>query len=297
MTVDIMLPAYGGGKLIRETVDSVLAQEDADWQLTVVDDGVEQARDVDLGPWLAGHDDSRIRYIGNPVRLGINRNFQRCVDAARADLVVLLGADDRVLPHFVGRVHEVAKEFPDAAFIHTNAAIIDQDGRPALPLADRVKRMTTPRIRGERVMGGEELATSLLHGNWMYFPSVVFRRAVIQEHGFRSGFDIVQDLDLYLRILLAGGRALLLEQPCIQYRRHSASVSSAQAGDGTRFHEELAYFLATAEVLRRAGWPRAARASWLHWTSRVHSMATIPGLLAGGDRRTAATMLRISLAR
>ncbi|TCO60472.1 glycosyltransferase [Actinocrispum wychmicini] len=292
MTVDIMLPAYGDGRLLRETVESVLAQRDPDWRLTVIDDGVDQGLGGDLEQWLAGHDDPRVTYLANPVRLGINRNFQRCVDTAREDLVTLLGSDDRLLPHFVGRVHEWAKEFPEAAFVHTNATVIDEDGNPALPLADRVKRMTMPRVRGQRVIGGEDLAVSLLRGNWMYFPSVVFRRDVIQQHGFREGFDIVQDLDLYLRILLDGGRAVLLERPCIEYRRHAASVSSAQAGDGTRFDEERAYFNEMADMMSRAGWPRAARSARLHWTSRVHSLVTIPGLLAAGNRRAAATMLK-----
>lgn len=295
MTVEIMVPAYGDGLLVRETVKSVVAQGNPDWRLIVVDDGVESGRDGDLRSWLADHQDSRIHYLPNPIRLGINRNFQRCADIATADLVTLLGDDDRLLPHFVDTVHNTAKEFPDAAFVHTNAAIIDQDGRPAMPLADRVKRMTTPRIDGRRVMGGEELATSLLHGNWMYFPSVVFRREVLRRHGFRPGYDIVQDLDLYLRILLDGGQAVLLDEPCIEYRRHASSVSTSQATDGTRFHEERAYFQETAELMREHGWPRAARASKLHWTSRVHSLATAGRMLTAGEPRTAATMLRISL--
>lgn len=291
MTVDIMLPAYGDNGLLRETVESVLAQHDPDWRLTVVDDGVEQGLTGDLESWLAGHDDPRVRYTPNPKRLGINRNFQRCVDIAREDLVLLLGSDDRLLPHFVGRTHQIAKEFPDAAFIHTHATVIDQDGNPALPLADRVKRMTMPRIRGQRVIGGEDLAVSLLRGNWMYFPSVVFRRDVLQKHGFREGYDLVQDLDLYMRILLDGGHAVLLERPCLEYRRHAASLSSAQARNGTRFDEERAFFAETASITARAGWQRAARAARLHWTSRLHSLVTVPGLVAAGDRRTAVKML------
>jgi GT2 family glycosyltransferase len=274
----------------------VLRQHDARWRLSVIDDGAADGLDGDLKPWLAGLGDDRVRYLPNPHRLGINRNFQRCADEATAELVVVLGADDRLLPDFVGRVRQVATEVPDAAFVHTGAAVIDEDGRPALPLADRVKRITTPAIRGHRVMGGEELATSLLHGNWMYFPSVAFRREVLQRHGFRPGYDIVLDLDLYLRILLAGGKAVLLSEPCVEYRRHGASLSSAQALDGSRFDEELAYFGEAAGLAAAAGWPRAVRAARWHWTSRLHSVAKVPALLAAGDRRTAAALLRTAAA-
>lgn len=240
MTVEIMVPAFGDGPLIRETIGSVVDQTDPHWRLTVIDDGAAGGRSGDLGAWLRCLDD-RVRYLANPRRLGINRNFQRCVEEAREELVVLLGADDRLLPHFVGQVREVAAKFPDAAWIHSGATVIDHAGSPVRPLADRVKRLTMPHLHGDQVMGGEELAVSLLRGNWMYFPSAVFRRPVLQRYGFREGYDIVQDLDLYLRILLDGGRAAVSERPAIAYRRHSASVS-AQFGDGSRFDEEFKFF-------------------------------------------------------
>ncbi|MGH3371127.1 MAG: glycosyltransferase, partial [Nocardioidaceae bacterium] len=75
--VDVMVPAFGDGALLRETVHSVLRQRDPHWRLTVIDDGVEAGLTGDLQPWLAGLDDSRVRYLANPTRLGINRNFQR----------------------------------------------------------------------------------------------------------------------------------------------------------------------------------------------------------------------------
>jgi GT2 family glycosyltransferase len=293
--VDVMVPAYGDGAHLRETVASVLAQGDPSWRLTVVDDGVAVGRDPGLGPWLAGLGDERVRYLANPVRLGINRNFQRCAELSTAELVVILGADDRLLPDFVDRVRRLAEQYPAAAFLHTGARIVDEAGHPTTPLVDRVKARTSIRVRDSAEVGGERLAASLLHGNWMYFPSVVFRRAALVEHGFRPGYDIVLDLDLYLRILRGGGSAVLCERPGIEYRRHSASLSSARADDGSRFIEERAFFTEAAAELAAHGWPRAARAARWHLTSRLHVLCKLPGLLAAGNLGGARTMLRGAL--
>lgn len=263
--LDVMLPVYRDGPLVRETIESVFAQDDPRWRLTVVDDGDND----DLKCRLAELGDARVTYLANRTRLGINRNFQRCVDESTAGLVMLLGADDRLLPDFVGRVYRAAHRYPKAAFFHTGARVIDENGQPALPLADRVKRLVAP--RGGGVHGGEKLAISLLHGNWMYFPSVVFRRNVLVRHGFREGYDIVLDLDLYLRILLAGGQAVLFDKPGIEYRRHAASLSTATADTGARFDEENTYFARVAEELSDAGWRHAARAARWHVTSRLHA--------------------------
>jgi glycosyltransferase involved in cell wall biosynthesis len=292
--VDVMIPAYGDGPLVRETVTSVLRQDDPHWRLRVVDDG------VGLGEWLRGLGDERVSYHANPVRLGINRNFQRCVDLSSAELVVLLGADDRLLPDFVGRVRRVARRHPDAAFVHTGARIIDGAGRPIMPLVDRVKRATSIRATGtggeaSLAVGGERLAASLLRGNWMYFPSVVFRRDWLVRHGFRPGYDIVLDLDLYLRILRSGGQAVLLARPGIEYRRHPDSLSSSGAEDGSRFVEERGYFAEVAAELAAEGWTRAARAAHWHLTSRLHAVRKLAGLLATGNRRAARALLHGAL--
>ncbi len=265
-----MIPAYGDDALVRETVASVLGQHDPGWRLTVVDDG------TGLGDWVRGLGDERVSYHANPVRLGINRNFQRCVDLSEAELVVLLGADDRLLPDFVGRVRREAERHPDAAFLHTGARIIDGAGRAIMPLVDRVKRATSIRPAGtSEAVGGERLAASLLRGNWMYFPSVAFRRDPLVAHGFRAGYDIVLDLDLYLRILRAGGHAVLLREPGIEYRRHPGSLSSTGATDGSRFAEERAFFDEVAAELAAEGWPRAARAARWHLTSRLHALTKL----------------------
>jgi hypothetical protein len=145
-------------------------------------------------------------------------------------------------------------------------------------------------------VGGERLAVSLLRGNWMYFPSVVFRRDWLVRHGFRPGYDIVLDLDLYLRILRSGGEAVLLSRPGIEYRRHADSLSSCGAEDGSRFVEERAFFAEAAAELAAEGWTRAARAARWHLTSRLHAVRKLPGLLSTGNHRAAGALLRGALA-
>lgn len=289
-----MLPAYGDDPLVRETISSVLAQSDPRWHLTVVDDGATMTGN-ELGSWLGGLDDPRVEYVPNPQRLGINRNFQRCADLAQRDWVTILGADDRLLPDFVARVDELTAAHPKIGWIHTGATIIDDAGAPSMPMADRVKKFTMPRIRGSREMAGEELAVSLLRGNWMYFPSCVFRREPLLKQGFRVGYDIVLDLDLYLGMLLNGDGCLLLEKPGIEYRRHAASLSSSGAVDGTRFAEETAYFTEIAAAMSQHRWPRAARAARRHWTSRFHALAKVPSLLVARRFQAAWTISKLAV--
>ena len=80
---------------------SVLGQSDPDWRLTLVDDNPgNDGTEV----WLASLGDSRVRYRHNARNLGINRNFQQCIDLADSELVVIIGVDDVMLPDYVRTV-------------------------------------------------------------------------------------------------------------------------------------------------------------------------------------------------
>ena len=272
--VHVTIPAYGDGPLLRTAVASVLEQDDRRWLLTISDDGPPAP---ELEAWVAAQGDPRIVYGRNATRLGLNRNFQRCLELATAPYVVLMGADDRLLPNYVTAVAEAAERFPDAAWIQPRVRVIDEAGRPTSTLADRVKARIEPAIPpGGLLLGGEELARSLLVGVWMYFPAVAFRRDAVLRHGFREGYDVVLDLDLYLRMLVDGASAAYTDALAFEYRRHGASVSSSEVMTGARFAEDRAFFQEAASAMRRRGWPRAARAARWRPTSRLHALASLP---------------------
>ena len=135
--------------------------------------------------------------------------------------------------------------------------------------------LRAPAVRADR-LSGEELAVSLLRGNWLYFPSLCWRAGPLQRTGFREGLSVVQDLALVIDLVLDGESLLVLPTPAFRYRRHAGSVSSAHAADGRRFAEERAFFAATAERMAARGWNRAARAARHHLASRLNALVTLP---------------------
>ncbi|MDN5747904.1 MAG: glycosyltransferase [Pseudonocardia sp.] len=287
-----MLPHYGRLDLVQDTVRSVLAQDDPHWRLTVVDDS-GALPDQGLAAWCAELGDPRVRYLRNAHNLGINRNFQRCVELVEHELAVIVGMDDLMLPGYVGIVRRAHAAHPDVAIVQPGVEIVDGDGAPVRTLVDLSKRWVyAPRISTATVLGGEELAASLLRGNWLYFPSICWRAGPLHRTGFREGLSVVQDLALVLDLVL-GGESLLVEPTtCFRYRRHQASVSSAHAADGRRFAEERGFFLDTAQRMAAHGWPRAARAARRHLSSRINALVRLPSAARQGRRDGVRTLAR-----
>ncbi len=291
-TVDVMLPHYGRLDLVQATIRSVLAQDDPNWRLTVLDDTGESADDA-LAEWCAGLDDERVRYRLNPRNLGINRNFQQCVDLVEHELAVLVGNDDLMLPNYIGTVRRAHAAHPEAAIIQPGVEVVGADGAPARSLVDLGKRWVyAPRVTEATVFSGQELAVSLLRGNWLYFPSICWRSEPLRRTGFREGVDVVQDLALVLDLVLDGESLLVEPTTCFRYRRHDASVSSAHAADGRRFAEERAFFVETADRMTARGWPRAARAARRHLSSRINALTRLPAAARHGGLGGVRTLAR-----
>ncbi|ASO17803.1 putative glycosyl transferase [Actinoalloteichus hoggarensis] len=277
-----MLPYYGDVGLMQTTVRSVLGQDDPDWHLTVVDDGYP---DDSIPGWFASLGDDRITYLRNEENLGANRNFQKCLGRIEHDLAVVMGADDVMLPNYVRTVRAAHRAHPNAAVIQPGVELIDEHGEPVKTLVDVAKRrLYSPKVHGTQAFRGEDLAISLLRGNWLYFPSLAWRADAITKVGFRTGLNVVQDLALVLDLVQRGDQLLAVDTVCFQYRRHRESDSSWRAMAGTRFIEERNYFLAVADRLDGQGWTRAAKVARRHVSSRLHALSLLPKAVKNGHR-------------
>ena len=279
MKFDIALPFYGDVSFLKDAVASILAQTDPNWHLLVVDDGYP---DDSLPAWFAGLNDDRISYLRNERNLGANGNFQRCLSLLSADYCLVMGADDILEPNFIEVVINTISRHPNASMIHPGVEIVDEMDNEVSTRSDKVKFKIRNSLEDKQVLFGEPLAASLMKGNWMYFPAITWRTKVVQEIGFRPGFNVCQDLGLAMDVIMQGGQMVLIDDEIFRYRRHLASDSSVKAINGERFIDERNFFKVMSHDLKTIGWNKAARAAKFHSTSRLHAASLIPACISKG---------------
>lgn len=289
MVLDIVMPFYGRFDHFEIAVKSVLQQSSGDWRLIIVDD---QYPDEVPALWAQSIDDHRVSYVRNETNLGVSGNFRKCADLMTSEFGVVMGCDDVIRPRFVERVHELLQEFPSASIVQPGVDVIDSSGAPSRPLADRVKAVYRGRVSGPATRSGEHLATSLIRGNWAYFPSVVWRVSEIQRIGFRQDLHVVQDLAMLLEITLNGGELIVDDEVVFDYRRHSESVSAIAGPDGSKFVEERTLLSEVAVKLDELGWHRAARAARRYWSSRLHALTDYPAALRKSSKASRRILTR-----
>lgn len=275
MTLDIMMPFYGDVRQMRDAVNSVLRQTSENWRLVVIDD---QYPDPSIGEWLQAMEDPRVIYLRNDQNLGSNGNFRRCVELAENELTVIMGCDDVLLPNYVSWVEQTAELHPEVTVFQPGVVVIDENDALSNTLVEKMKAYYRP--KKSSLIQGEEFATTILRGNWLYFPSLAWRTDELKKYNFPQGYEIVLDMALLLDMAMDRRSLLYNQTVAFMYRRHSNSYSSSSALDGMRFDEERRFFSEIATRSRALGWQKAALIANLHLSSRLHAATLLPKTIA-----------------
>lgn len=294
MTLGIVMPFYGDPAHFKESVLSIVAQDNADWRLTILNDCYP---DWNPESWVRDLNDPRITLVHNEENLGVQGSFERCIDLADQEYTTIMGCDDRLLPNYVDTVKFLISAFHSPSYVQPGVVVIDENGERAVPLADRIKKLVQPPISAPTVFSGEGIVSSLMRGNWTYFPAISWKTSELRRFRFAKQFEIVLDLSMQFDILTAGGSFALSPAVAFEYRRHQDSASSYTASDGTRFIEERDFYRSASSTLSQKGWTKASAAARLRATSRMNALSKLPQAIFRADWSASSLLLRHAAGR
>jgi glycosyltransferase involved in cell wall biosynthesis len=223
--VSVCIPLYNGAEYIRETIESVLAQTFSNWELVITDDGSTDGSDQ----VVASFSDPRIRYLKNPGQLGVEGNWNRCVNEGRGIYRKLLCHDDRLHPDCLARQVEV----------------LERPGNETVSLVAAARRIIRPsgetilirrwKKKDQVVEGRNALRQIVRSGtNLIGEPGAVLFRASdwMALNGFSARYPYVIDLAFWFQLLERGDCFYLTETLCdfrVSAQSWSFQLGSQQA--------------------------------------------------------------------
>jgi glycosyltransferase involved in cell wall biosynthesis len=204
----VLIPAYDAAETIGEAVESALTQAPPPFEVVVSDDGSRDQFDVALRPFR-----DHVRIVRGPnAGLAVARN--RAATVARGDLLAMLDADDVWLPGRVAAFSAAAAARPDLAVLTTDAIIV-RDGQPE-----------TDTYYATRHFYVEEQGIGILRNSFIFGAGAVRADVFQAAGGYRVGARFAEDWDLWLRLLLGGHAAGLIDLPLYEYRRRGESLTA-----------------------------------------------------------------------
>jgi glycosyltransferase involved in cell wall biosynthesis len=225
--ITVVLPTHDGSAFVRESVESVLAQDMADFELIVCDDGSRDGTWTMLQAYAA---DARCRLYRHEGNRGLFPTLNRLVRAARSRWVHLWSQDDRMLPQCLRRTRAFADAHPEVGMIYSGVHGIDEGGR-RLPAGstDRTPDVVAP-LLAARIM----FYFGSIAGN---IANVTVRKDAFDAlGGFREDLVLSGDYEYWTRVSERWPIGFQRE-PLIELRAHRGQLSR-QRRSGAQFIRE-----------------------------------------------------------
>lgn len=214
--VSVIVPAYGVAHLLGEALTSLERQTLTEWECVVIDDGAPDDVAAAVAPFLG---DPRIRFLAT-TNNGVSAARNRAVAASTAPLIALLDGDDLYRPDYLARVVPVLEGDPQIRLATCNARIFGAVAR---------ERTCVERKQGtgDGVLGS---LADVLDRSFNVYIGTTFRRDDFQRiGGFDTDMAQSEDFDLWVRLMLLGGKARYIDEVLGEYRVRPGSAS-ANAG-------------------------------------------------------------------
>jgi glycosyltransferase involved in cell wall biosynthesis len=115
--VSVLLPTRNRLEFLRYAIETVLRQDDGDWEIVVSDNDSEE----DIAGHVEALGDERIRYVRTPSFVPVTDNWNNALVHSSGRYVVMLGDDDGLMPGYVARIRELLDRHGEPEVIYQGA--------------------------------------------------------------------------------------------------------------------------------------------------------------------------------
>jgi hypothetical protein len=208
----VMIPTYNCARHLRQTLESVLAQDPGPevMQIEVVDDHSTADDPAAVVAELGG---GRVAFHRQERNVGHTRNFATCLRRSRGLLIHQLHGDDLVRDGFYRTMERAFAAHPEIGAAFCRHDVIGEQGQ---------WQSTSPLERETSGILDDWLATLAL-GQRIQTPAMVVRRAVYERlGGFDERLSWTEDWEMWVRIAAHYPVWYEVESLAV-YRAHAAS--------------------------------------------------------------------------
>ena len=206
--VSVVIPAYNSSAIIKEAIESVLAQSYKDIEVIVVDDGSTDDTESTVRSF-----GDRVLYLKQENQgAGAARNSG--IQKSRGEYVAFLDSDDLWSPEKLAEQIPLLERDPELGLVYSDWFVVSEN-----QVASDSYLKTLPAASGY-------VFDKLVRFGFILTSGVVLRRTCLNEVGyFDNSLSIAQDYDLWLRIAYRW-KIALVDKPLVTKRNRNGSLSS-----------------------------------------------------------------------
>lgn len=214
--VTICIPTYNRPEMLRQSLQSVLAQSYRHLEVIVSDN----ASDTDTAAVVDSFGDDRVRVDRLATNIGLHGNLSRCLHIGTGRYRVVLPDDDSMLPENVRSKVAFFETHPQVGLVHSAFRNIDSESVPYGPVLNWTS------AEEDTIQAGYSfIRESIAKGGITWISSVMLRSDLVTDESFVVDDGPYCDLALWLRVAQRADVGFLAA-PLSGCRVHASSASS-----------------------------------------------------------------------
>jgi GT2 family glycosyltransferase len=215
-TVDVIIPCYNYARYLHDCVHSVFAQTEVMVRVLVIDDA--SADDTaQVGQELAASD-NRVEFRRHTSNKGHIATYNEGINWTSADYMLILSADDYLLPGALSRAVRIMEEHPEVGFVFGKALETNGQDTP---------KVATVNEGHWQVLTGREFIERTGSRNVVSTPTAVIRTELQKRAGgYRAELPHSGDMEMWLRLAAHSSVGIVKSLQAV-YRRHDSNMSLA----------------------------------------------------------------------
>ena len=207
--VSVLVTLYDYAHLVGETLDSIAASVDVDFEIVIVDDHSNDDGRRVVTDWIGEHPGVAALLLGSEINRGLPAGRNLGIAAGRGSKVMVMDADNLVYPSALRRLADALDDDPAAAFAYSS---LEEFG-------------TSAGVRSAMAWH----VPWLCEANYIDAQAMLRRDAWVRHGGYRTDDELVfgwEDWELWLRLAAAGEHGVHVAQMLGRYRTQAESMIS-----------------------------------------------------------------------
>lgn len=214
--IDVIIPCYNYGRFLRQCVESVLDQSHANLRVVIIDDASTDDTATICKDVAAR--DSRIEICRHAVNTGHIATFNEAIRLARDDYMLLLSADDFLLPGALARAIAILDAHPEIGLVCGSWVSYRSDTPPP-------HKVYNVSFVGSGPVDSSVFIESLAIGNFVATANAIVRTSIQKKlGGYRSDLPHAGDYEMWIRFAIHS-RVACIGAPQAVRRRHAGNMS------------------------------------------------------------------------
>ena len=203
----VIMPVYNTGERVVDSIRSVLAQTDGDFELLVLIDASPDDASDHVARFLSRSPDARVRVFDNAVNRGVSAVRNQGLEAARGRWIAFIDSDDAYRPEFLASMHRAAAgtETDVVLCAHRIKAVGEETHR------------TRVRVAPGRMTGRQAALRLLTDTLTPYVWDKLFRATLFDDVRFATDIRRAEDALVVLETLIRAQSVVVITDPLYDY--------------------------------------------------------------------------------